>query len=62
MRLVLDRGLALKKNETMLALGLTFMVITDFCTSHRHTLGAITDIAIASAATAFLVWVYFENR
>jgi hypothetical protein len=52
----------LKKNKTIAAVGLTFMVFTDFCTSHRHTLGAIADIAIASAAGAFLVWLYLENR
>jgi hypothetical protein len=61
-RIVLDRGRALKKNETIAAVGLTFMVFTDFCISHRHTFGAITDIAIASAAAAFLLWVYFQNR
>jgi hypothetical protein len=61
-RIVFNRGRALKKNEAILAAGLTFMVITDFCISHRHAIGVITDIAIASAAAAFLVWVYLENR
>jgi hypothetical protein len=52
----------MKKNQSYLAVVVVFIAFSDFCNSHRTTLGAIADIAIGLSAAAFLVWVYLENR